>query len=287
MVTQTTPDVRGSFYIVATPIGNLDDISARALKVLENSDFIAAEDTRHSKKLLNHFGIETRLFSVHDHNERDKVDYIKSLLDDGKNIALVSDAGTPLISDPGYHVVNGLRDDGYNVVPVPGPSALITALCASGLPTDQFSFLGFLPAKSKARKDIVSNWVNVPGTVVFYESTHRIIDSVKDINEVHGNQVTLSLARELTKTFETFLHGTPATILDMFAEDSNQTRGEFVVMASLKKDDVDEEEAKANEMLDLLLPEVSVKKASEIVAKFLDLKKNQVYKLALEKSKND
>ncbi|TDO96962.1 16S rRNA (cytidine(1402)-2'-O)-methyltransferase [Marinomonas balearica] len=287
MVTQTTPDVRGSFYIVATPIGNLDDITARALKILESSDYIAAEDTRHSKKLLNHFGIETKLFSVHDHNERDKVDYIKSLLDDGKNVALVSDAGTPLISDPGYHVVNGLREANYPVVPVPGPSALITALCASGLPTDQFSFLGFLPAKSKARKDIVANWANVAGTVVFYESTHRIIDSVKDINEVHGDQVTLSLARELTKTFETFLHGTPSQILDVFALDSNQTRGEFVVMASLKKEDVNEEEAKANEMLDLLLPEVSVKKASEIVAKFLDLKKNQVYKLALEKSKND
>ncbi|MFD1383951.1 16S rRNA (cytidine(1402)-2'-O)-methyltransferase [Rhodanobacter aciditrophus] len=279
MVTQTDNDVRGTFYIVATPIGNLEDFTDRAKKVLTEVDFIAAEDTRHSKRLLNHFGIDTKLFALHDHNERDKANYIGSLLDEGKNLALVSDAGTPLISDPGYHVVNFLRQQGHKVVPVPGPSALITALCASGLPTDRFSFVGFLPAKSKSRRDEMSSWTPSQGTVVFYESTHRILDCLVDLEAVWGDRIQVALAREITKTFETFLSGSVADIHRILTEDSNQTRGEFVIMVSLPEQEEDNSEAL--KVLKVLLKELPVKQAAALAAEITGEKKNALYKQAL------
>ncbi len=279
MVTQTDNDVRGTFYIVATPIGNLEDFTDRAKKVLTEVDFIAAEDTRHSKRLLNHFGIDTKLFALHDHNERDKANYIGSLLDEGKNLALVSDAGTPLISDPGYHVVNFLRQQGYKVVPVPGPSALITALCASGLPTDRFSFVGFLPAKSKSRRDEMFSWTPNHGTVVFYESTHRILDCLVDLEAVWGDRIQVALAREITKTFETFLSGSVADIHRILTEDSNQTRGEFVIMVSLPEQEEDHSEAL--KVLKVLLKELPVKQAAALAAEITGEKKNALYKQAL------
>ncbi len=279
MVTQTDNDVRGTFYIVATPIGNLEDFTDRAKKVLTEVDFIAAEDTRHSKRLLNHFGIDTKLFALHDHNERDKANYIGTLLEEGKNLALVSDAGTPLISDPGYHVVNFLRQQGYKVVPVPGPSALITALCASGLPTDRFSFVGFLPAKSKSRRDEMSSWTPNQGTVVFYESTHRILDCLVDLEAVWGDRIQVALAREITKTFETFLSGSVADIHRILTEDSNQTRGEFVIMVSLPEQEEDHSEAL--KILKVLLKELPVKQAAALAAEITGEKKNALYKQAL------
>lgn len=279
MVTQTDNDVRGTFYIVATPIGNLDDISERAKKVLADADFIAAEDTRHSKRLLNHFAIDTKLFALHDHNERDKASYIASLLNDGKNVALISDAGTPLISDPGYHVVNFLRQEAHNIVPVPGPSALITALCASGLPTDRFSFVGFLPAKSKSRRDEMSSWLPSLGTVVFYESTHRILDCLADLEVVWGESVQVALARELTKTFETFLSGSVSDIKQILEDDNNQTRGEFVMMVSLPEDEKDNSEAL--KILKILLKELPLKQAAALAAEITGEKKNALYKQAL------
>lgn len=279
MVTQSDNDVRGTFYIVATPIGNLDDFTDRAKRVLQEVDFIAAEDTRHSKRLMNHFGIETRLFALHDHNERDKAAYIASLLDDGKNVALISDAGTPLISDPGYHVVHFLRQEGHRIVPVPGASALITALCASGLPTDRFSFVGFLPAKSKSRRDEMSSWVPCLGTVVFYESTHRILDCLEDLNTVWGDTVQVALARELTKTFETFLSGSVSEIKQILEDDSNQTRGEFVMMVSLPAEQEDNTEAL--KVLTILLKELPVKQAAALAAEITGEKKNALYKQAL------
>lgn len=279
MVTQSDNDVRGTFYIVATPIGNLDDFTDRAKRVLQEVDFIAAEDTRHSKRLMNHFGIETRLFALHDHNERDKAAYIASLLDDGKNVALISDAGTPLISDPGYHVVHFLRQEGHRIVPVPGASALITALCASGLPTDRFSFVGFLPAKSKSRRDEMSSWVPSLGTVVFYESTHRILDCLEDLNTVWGDTVQVALARELTKTFETFLSGSVSEIKQILEDDSNQTRGEFVMMVSLP--DEQEDNTEALKVLTILLKELPVKQAAALAAEITGEKKNALYKQAL------
>ncbi|RUM50233.1 MAG: 16S rRNA (cytidine(1402)-2'-O)-methyltransferase [Marinomonas sp.] len=279
MVTQSDNDVRGTFYIVATPIGNLDDFTDRAKRVLQEVDFIAAEDTRHSKRLMNHFGIDTKLFALHDHNERDKASYIASLLSDGKNVALISDAGTPLISDPGYHVVNFLRQEGHKVVPVPGPSALITALCASGLPTDRFSFVGFLPAKSKSRRDEMSSWTPTLGTVVFYESTHRILDCLEDLEAVWGEQAQVALARELTKTFETFLSGSVCEIKRILEDDSNQTRGEFVMMVSLPAQEEDNSEAL--KILKILLKELPVKQAAALAAEITGEKKNALYKQAL------
>ena len=279
MVTQSDNDVRGTFYIVATPIGNLDDFTDRAKRVLHEVDYIAAEDTRHSKRLMNHFGIDTKLFALHDHNERDKAAYIASLLSEGKNVALISDAGTPLISDPGYHVVNYLRQEGHKVTPVPGPSALITALCASGLPTDRFSFVGFLPAKSKSRRDEMSSWVPSLGTVVFYESTHRILDCLADLEAVWGERVQVALARELTKTFETFLSGSVSEIKQILEDDSNQTRGEFVMMVSLPA--VEEDHSEALKILKILLKELPVKQAAALAAEITGEKKNALYKQAL------
>ncbi|MBM6549881.1 16S rRNA (cytidine(1402)-2'-O)-methyltransferase [Marinomonas ostreistagni] len=279
MLTQSDNDVRGTFYIVATPIGNLEDFTDRAKQTLHDVDYIAAEDTRHSKRLLNHFGIGTKLFALHDHNERDKASYIDSLLNEGKNVALISDAGTPLISDPGYHVVSFLRQQGHRIVPVPGASALITALCASGLPTDRFSFVGFLPAKSKSRRDEMSSWAPSLGTVVFYESTHRILDCLADLEAVWGEQVQVALARELTKTFETFLSGSVAEIRQILADDSNQTRGEFVMMVSLPA--AEEDNTEALKVLKVLLKELPVKQAAALAAEITGEKKNALYKQAL------
>lgn len=282
MVPHSSDDVRGSLYIVATPIGNLDDFSKRAEQTLREVDYIAAEDTRHTRRLLNHFGIEATLFSIHDHNEKDKTDYVTSLLDEGKNIALVSDAGTPLISDPGYHVVHALRMKAYKVLPVPGACALISALCASGLPTDQFFFAGFVPAKSKGRCDMFELWKKQTGTVVFYESPHRVYDSITDVQKIYGDHAQLVLAREVTKTFETFLSGTASEILAMFDTDSNQLRGEFVVMLSFIQENGHEAELESKRILKILLEDLPVKQAASMAAKLTGEKKNYLYKMALE-----
>lgn len=283
MLPHSSTDVSGTLYIVATPIGNLDDLSKRAKETLEKASYIAAEDTRHTKKLLNFFNIEARLFSLHDHNEKDRAQYIAKLLDDGEDVALVSDAGTPLISDPGYHVVSHLRDLGYKVSPIPGPSAIITALCASGLPTDKFFFQGFLPAKSKSRKDVMQTWKQQTGTTIFYESTHRINDSIADLMAVFEDDVELVLARELTKTFETFLKGKPSYILQRFEEDSNQMRGEFVVMVDYRpQEDESDNDQEARRILEILLTELPVKQASQLAAKITGLKKNFLYQIALD-----
>ena len=282
MVPHSSEDVRGSLYIVATPIGNLDDFSRRAEQTLREVDYIAAEDTRHTRRLLNHFGIEARLFSIHDHNEKDKADYVATLLDEGKSVALVSDAGTPLISDPGYHVVHALRDKVHPVLPIPGACALISALCASGLPTDQFFFAGFVPAKSKGRCDLFESWKKQTGTVGFYESTHRVYDSIADVQKVYGDDAQLVLAREVTKTFETFLTGTATEILAMFDADANQLRGEFVVMLSFTQVSGNETELEVRRILSILLEDLPVKQAAAMAAKLTGEKKNYLYKMALE-----
>ncbi|WP_191603091.1 16S rRNA (cytidine(1402)-2'-O)-methyltransferase [Marinomonas algicola] len=283
MVSHSSDEARGALYIVATPIGNLEDFSVRAINTLKKVDYIAAEDTRHTKRLLNHFDIDTRLFSLHDHNERDKASYIAELLSQGVSVALVSDAGTPLISDPGYHVVSHLRNEGFTVVPVPGASALIAALCASGLPTDQFYFAGFLPAKTKSRKEVMASWKTQPGTVVFYESTHRIMESMKDLAEVFGSSAKLVLAREITKTFETFLSGSADEILQRFSDDANQLKGEFVVMLDHREEsDSESEELENRRILSILLEDLPVKQAAQLAAKITGHKKNALYQIALE-----
>ncbi len=270
-------------YVVATPIGNLADISERALKVLRSVDLVAAEDTRHTKQLLMHFVINKPLFSVHDHNEHQRVDKVLAELAEGRSIALVSDAGTPLISDPGFVVVQAVRKAGFPVVPVPGACAMVAALSAAGLPTDRFCFEGFLPAKSSGRKKQLKTLEQESRTLVFYESPHRVLDSLKDMAEVLGGAREITLARELTKTFETFLSGSLDEVIATVEQDANQRKGEFVlVLAGAKVESDDDNQAIAAEyVLKVLLEELPVKQAAALTAKITGLKKNALYQQAL------
>jgi len=220
---------QGILYVVATPIGNLEDLSSRAARILGSVSLVAAEDTRHTSRLLTHLGVNVPMLSLHDHNEKQRVDQLDECLQAGQSIALVSDAGTPLISDPGYIVVRELRDRGRTIVPVPGASALIAALSAAGVATDRFTFAGFLPAKPTARLKALENIKEREETLVFYESPHRIVHTLTAIAQVLGDRPVV-LARELTKTFETFLSGSATTLLTELQNDPNQARGEFVVM---------------------------------------------------------
>jgi 16S rRNA (cytidine1402-2'-O)-methyltransferase len=221
-----------ALYIVATPIGNLDDITRRAVSVLASVDLCCAEDTRHSRRLMEHLGIAPKLMSVHEHNERERGHFIVSLLEQGQSVALIIDAGTPLIYDPGYHLVQAVVDAGYVVHPVPGVSAVIAALSVAGLPTDHWRFEGFLPAKSTARQKTLKGCADSPHTLVFYESSHRILASLKDMVSVYGGQRRVAVARELTKTFETVLRGSLDEVVAMVMADANQQKGEFVVMVA-------------------------------------------------------
>ncbi len=224
----------GTLYVVATPIGNLDDISARALKVLADVALIAAEDTRHSVRLLQHFGIQTPLAACHEHNEREQGGRFLTKLQAGEDVALISDAGTPLISDPGYHLVRQARAAGIPVVPVPGACALIAALSAAGLPSDRFVFEGFLPAKAAGRRGRLEALVDEPRTLIFYEAPHRVLECIEDMVAIFGDERPALLARELTKAFET-LKGLPLGELREFvASDSNQQRGECVLLVAGK-----------------------------------------------------
>jgi 16S rRNA (cytidine1402-2'-O)-methyltransferase len=272
----------GTLYVVATPIGNLDDISQRALKVLSSVDLIAAEDTRHTGKLLSHFAIKSKTVAVHDHNEKQKSQQIVNWLNEGLDIALVSDAGTPLISDPGYAVVNLCREQGANVTPVPGACAAIAALSCSGLATDKFQFLGFTPAKSKARQDFYLNAVESGITSIFYESTHRILASLDDAAQCLGSEQKIVLAKELTKTYETFFSGSISELIAFLNEDRARQKGEFVLMLPGKVVDKQEFGPEVMRMLELIKAEMPLKKACGVVAAYFDLKKNALYKAALE-----
>ncbi|MCQ1057181.1 16S rRNA (cytidine(1402)-2'-O)-methyltransferase [Photobacterium sp. DNB23_23_1] len=271
-----------TLYIVPTPIGNLADITQRALDVLANVDLIAAEDTRHTSRLLTHFSISTRTFALHDHNEQQKADYLIEKLQAGTSIALVSDAGTPLISDPGYHLVNRCRQAGVKVVPLPGPCAVITALSGAGLPSDRFSFEGFLPPKSKGRRDRFQELADDERTMIFYESPHRITDSLADMLAVLGPERQVVLARELTKTFET-IHGAPlGELIDWLGEDSNRTRGEMVLLVAGHRAEKEDLPADALRTLGLLVKELPLKKAAALTAEIHGVKKNALYKWGLE-----
>lgn len=271
-------------YVVATPIGNLGDITHRAIEVLQSVALIAAEDTRHSSRLMSHFNIKTPMISVHDHNERQRVTTIINKLSAGESVALISDAGTPLISDPGFILVRAVREAGFKVVPVPGCSAVITALSAAGLASNNFVFEGFLPAKSLARKQEMQNIIDETRTVIFYESTHRIVDSLSDMCEILGEQRYVVIARELTKTFET-IHGAQLKdLLSWVKEDHNQQKGEFVVLVSGVE--LKEEIGFSREtlrILDLLLTELPVKQACALASKITGAKKNALYQEALER----
>ncbi|MBA1276943.1 MULTISPECIES: 16S rRNA (cytidine(1402)-2'-O)-methyltransferase [Pseudomonadaceae] len=289
----TAPDdvnsAAGTLYVVATPIGNLEDISARALRVLNEVALIAAEDTRHSARLLQHFGISTPLAACHEHNERDEGGrFIKRLLA-GENVALISDAGTPLISDPGYHLVRQARAVGIRVVPLPGACALVAALSAAGLPSDRFIFEGFLPAKQVARRTRLELLREEPRTLIFYEAPHRILDSLTDMEEVFGPERPAVLGRELTKTFET-LKGLPLAELRVWvASDSNQQRGECVLVVGGWQAPQGEGAIDANALrvLRLLLAELPVKRAAAVAAEITGARKNVLYQLALQEKSSE
>lgn len=269
----------GTLYVVATPIGNLDDLSARGAAILGSVARIAAEDTRHSSRLLGRLGISVPMLSLHEHNEAARVAQLTEYLAAGEDIALISDAGTPLISDPGFILVRELRALDYPVVPIPGPSALITALSAAGLPTNRFRFGGFLPAKPGARKQVLEALRESDETLVFYESPHRILHTLETLEAVMSERPVV-LARELTKTFETFLSGTPAVLRERLVSDPNQARGEFVVMIEGAQPSVDTEqqEISADTLLNALLAEgVGVKQGAAVAARLLGGRKQAWY----------
>jgi 16S rRNA (cytidine1402-2'-O)-methyltransferase len=218
----------GILYVVATPIGNLEDMTYRAVRILEEASLIAAEDTRHSRKLLDHYGIKTALISYHEHNEEARAQQLLEKLQGGQCIALISDAGTPCIADPGYRLVNSCRRNGVEVVAVPGASALIAALSVSGLPTDGFKFVGFLPSKTHGRRRQLETMVAEDRTQAFYEAPHRLLSSLKDVADVCGGQRTIAVARELTKRHEELFFGTVSEALEHFGE--RPVKGELVVL---------------------------------------------------------
>ncbi len=274
---------KGSLYIVATPIGNMGDMTERAQKTLRDVDVIAVEDTRRSGQLLHNFEISTPMIAVHEHNERQICDSLLARIEKGENIALISDAGTPLLSDPGYFLVNQARERDISVVPIPGVSAVITALSVAGLPTDRFVFEGFLPAKTAARQQKLENLKDDGRTLIFYEAPHRIIEMLKDCQLAFGGQRKVVIARELTKTFET-VHGDALDSLIPWVEaDENQKKGEFVVLvhgaAARENTGVD---AESERILLILLEDLPVKQAAALAASITGLKKNALYQFALE-----
>ena len=274
----------GTLYIVATPIGNLNDITLRALEVLKQVDLIAAEDTRHSKKLLDAYSINTRLMSVHDHNEADRAGFLVELLAKGQSVALISDAGTPLISDPGYRLVKAVREAGHPVVTIPGACAAVAALSIAGLPTDRFLFAGFLSARQQARRTALEELLRESATLVFYESPKRIVELVQDIALVLGETRQLAVAKELTKTFETVQTGTPAEVLAWLEADEHHQRGEFVVL--VEGSTADESEAVLDpsilRALALAREQMPLKKACALVSELTGVPKNQLYDIALK-----
>ncbi len=269
-------------YIVATPIGHLDDISQRAVQVLRDVAWVAAEDTRHSGKLLSHLGISARFLALHDHNEKQRAASLVEKIKAGDNVALISDAGTPLISDPGYSLVRLCREAGVRVVPIPGPCALIAALCCAGLPTDKFHFIGFLPAKSGQRQQVLQEIPPGVGTVICYEAARRIIDTLTDVIAVYGPERELVLAKELTKTFEHFEHGTAGDIIAWLQQDPQRCQGEMVLMIAPPPEKAADDIAPAvQQTLRLLMAELPLKKAAVLTAEIHGEKKNALYKLGL------
>ena len=271
-----------TLYIVPTPIGNLGDITQRALTVLASVDLIAAEDTRHTGLLLQHFAINARLFALHDHNEQQKAEVLLAKLREGQSIALVSDAGTPLINDPGYHLVRLCREAGIRVVPLPGACAAITALSAAGLPSDRFCYEGFLPAKSKGRCDTLRALEQEPRTIIFYESTHRLLDSLQDMVTVLGLDRYVVLAREITKTWESIFGAPVGELLAWVLEDENRRKGEMVLIVEGFHAVEEALPVEALRTLALLQSELPLKKAAALTAEIHGVKKNALYKYALE-----
>jgi 16S rRNA (cytidine1402-2'-O)-methyltransferase len=272
----------GILYVVATPIGNLGDITLRALETLKSVDAIAAEDTRHTSGLLSHFGISKKLIAVHEHNEHQSAEKLLAQLKSGENIALVTDAGTPAVSDPGAIVVKMVREAGVKVVPIPGASAVVAALSASGITQNGFYFHGFLPASGAARRKTLETLKSQAVTLVLYEAPHRIIECVEDIAKVLGDARQITFCRELTKTFET-IYTCPASLASAWLQaDLNQQRGEFVLLIeAAPMVEIQEISDEAQRVLKCLLAELPLKQAVTLATEITNLKKNDLYELAL------
>lgn len=272
----------GVLYVVATPIGNLADWSPRAVDTLKAVALVAAEDTRHSMRLLQHFDIGTRLVAVHDYNEAGQVESLLARLAAGDDIALISDAGTPLISDPGYRLVAAAQAAGLRVVPVPGACAAIAALSAAGLPSDRFIFEGFLPAKSAARRERLAALAGEPRTLIFYEAPHRVLDCLGDMVAVLGGERRIVLARELSKAFETIRKHSLTEMLAWVGADANQQRGEIVLVLEGAPAQAGEQDwREADRVLGVLMAELPLKQAAALAAELTGLKKNALYERAL------
>lgn len=272
----------GILYVVATPIGNLGDMTERARKVLAEVDLIAAEDTRETLRLLSHFGITAKLRAYHEHNETAMCDPLLQMLEAGRSIALVSDAGTPLISDPGYTLVAAARERGISVVPVPGASALICALSASGLASDRFLFLGFLPRSRAQRRALFESLASEPGTLIFYESAKRALASLEDLQAVLGEQRRVVIARELTKRFETFLDGLPGALIERLEHDAEQRLGELVILVQGCPSTPDEAlQTEWERVLRILCASLPLSQAAALGAHLTGARKNHLYQLGL------
>ncbi len=269
-------------YVVATPIGNFSDISHRALEILNGVSLIAAEDTRHSQRLLQHFSINTPAVAYHDHSDGRAVAKITQCLKEGGAVALVSDAGTPLISDPGYRLVRAVQEQGYTVRPVPGACAAIAALSVSGLATDRFLFEGFLPAKAGTRENRLKALVNEPATIIFYEAPHRIEACLEALHRVFGAERELVLAREITKTFETIRRGSVTQILEFVTSDLNQQKGEIVLLVEGSRGQESELDDATRVLLQRLSEELPAKRAAAVVADLTGLRKKLLYQYLLD-----
>ena len=268
-------------FVVATPIGHLDDMSYRAIDVLKSVSLIAAEDTRTSAQLMKHFNISTPLTACHEHNESNKIDILIQKLLNGEDMALISDAGTPLISDPGFKLVRAAQANGIRVIPVPGACAAIAALSAVGLPSDRFSFQGFLASKQSQRLQQLEKLKDETQTLIFYEAPHRILDSVKDMTAVFGADRPVGFAREITKTFETIKKMALGELVEFIAADHHQQKGEIVLVVGGASEEKDMEQEKLDQLLQRLLQDLSVKAASQLAADLTGIKKKIAYQRAL------
>jgi len=271
----------GTLFIIATPIGNLNDLSPRARRTLADVDLVAAEDTRHTGRLLSHIGVKTRLLALHDHNEEQAVRRVMTALESGQSVALVSDAGTPLLSDPGYRLVRAAHHGGLAVSPIPGPSAITAALSAAGLPTDRFCFEGFLPARRAARRQALESFVHESRTLVFFESVHRIADVLDDMCRIFGEERPAFIGRELTKMHEQCVQETLGRLRDKVNDHSIVSKGEFVIAVGGSVD-VQESSLDVDRLLVALATKLSAKDAARVAARATGLGRNELYERLLQ-----
>lgn len=271
-------------YVVATPIGNMQDITLRAIEILKSVDKIAAEDTRHSKTLLKHFSINKPMISLHEFNERECLEMLFEYIEQGESIALISDAGTPLISDPGYHLIKEAQARGVKVMPIPGACAGIAALSVAGLPSDRFVFEGFLPARQEACRTRLTELQYETRTIIFYEAPHRLLDALQLMVEVFGGERQAVVARELTKIHESVIHSALAELLEQYTKHPDKQRGEVVILVhGAEQKAGDSVLVKPDYVLDVLLSELPLKQAASLAAKITGERKNMLYEKALEK----